>query len=122
MLELDGLSGPFHPKPVCDSVISLCLSFLKGFSLVMDWGVLKSHGMSGSLINEMQFKGEGWRKVLIIPASQGKVKLLSDFVCGLDLVPYSSMSQTLLGLLCRICSGKQPAPVFWVKRSRDNVL
>lgn len=41
--------------------------------------------MSGSLIDEMQFKGEGWRKLLIIPASQGKVKLLSDFVCGLNI-------------------------------------
>lgn len=109
-LELDGLSGPFQPRPVCESVIFLCLSLLKGFALVMDWRVLKSHRMSGSLIDEMQFKGVGWRKVLIIPASQGKVKLLSDFFCGLDIVPYSSMSQSLLGLFCRICSGKQPVP------------
>lgn len=41
--------------------------------------------MSGSLIDEMQFQGEGWRKLLIIPASQGKVKLLSDFICGLNI-------------------------------------
>lgn len=66
-------------------MISLCLSLLKDFSLLTDWGVLKSHGVSGSVIYEMQFKGEGWRKVLIIPASQGKVKLLSVFVCGLDI-------------------------------------
>lgn len=30
-------------------------------------------------------RGEGWRKVLIIPASRGKVKLLSGFVCGLAI-------------------------------------
>lgn len=75
---------PSNPNQ-CYSVLSLYLPLLKDFSLVMDWGVLKSHGMSGSLIHEMQFKGEGWRKVLIIPASQGKVKLLSGFVCGLDI-------------------------------------
>lgn len=84
-LEVSGLSGPFQPKSVCDSMISLCLSLLKDFSLVTDWGVPKSHGMSGSLIDEVQFKGEGWRKLLIIPASQGKVTLLSDFVCGLNI-------------------------------------
>lgn len=43
--------------------------------------------MGGVAVSIMRcsLKGEGWRKVLIIPASQGKVKLLSDFVCGLDI-------------------------------------
>lgn len=66
-----------------------------------------------------QFKRGGWRKVLIIPASQEKAELLCHFVCGLG-----TSSSSLCYKPFQVCSVgyAEPPAVFWVKRSRDSVL